>query len=179
MKKILSTLLLTAALPLFSQVIIGDAIGTATTKTSVLLEFAENEGKGIIVPYVRTLPVAPEEGTILLDASDEEKAKVVYYNGEWQDLSNIADVSLSLADQPAGVSEAAQGVFIGSTGSVMPPTNNVKGCVVLESTTKAMVLPIVENIADIKNPAPGMIAFLSNPKRLAVFNGEEWSFWSK
>ena len=68
MRIILITILLFSSVA-HSQVIIGDATGTATDKTSVLLEFANTGNKGVILPYVRTLPTTPTEGTILLDAS--------------------------------------------------------------------------------------------------------------
>ena len=56
MKKIITTLLLTTMFIANAQVIIGDAVGTTTVKTSVLLEFAANQNKGLILPYVRTIP---------------------------------------------------------------------------------------------------------------------------
>jgi hypothetical protein len=95
----------------FSQVIIGNAVGTvpAGQKTSVLLEFAAGQNKGIVLPYLRTLPsgIGLTEGTIILDARDATKAKIKYYNGVtdmqssdgWFDLSNgnAADISTVIA----------------------------------------------------------------------------------
>jgi len=52
-----------------------------------------------------------------------------------------------------------------------------EGILVLDDSTKAMVLPIVENYTDIENPSPGMIVFVNTNKRLAVFNGSKWAFW--
>ena len=84
-----------------AQVIIGDAVGTVPltplsvpgvpNKTSVLLEFAAGQNKGIIVPYL-TVPLplasAANRGTILLDASDATKARLKYSNETgWVDLS--------------------------------------------------------------------------------------------
>ena len=57
-KHIFLILALAVSSTAFSQVIIGDDVGTvpAGQKTSVLLEFALGQNKGIILPYVRTLP---------------------------------------------------------------------------------------------------------------------------
>ena len=108
MKNIFSILAIAVSSMSFSQVIIGDDIGTvlpATQKTSVLLEFALGQNKGIILPYVRTVPSGTGlvEGTIILDASDATKAKVKYYNGVistdtptgWFDLSNTHEANIS------------------------------------------------------------------------------------
>ena len=85
MKKIIATIFLTMMFSANAQVIIGDAVGTAPVKTSVLLEFALGQNKGLILPYVRTMPATPTEGTILLDASTATTARVKYYNGSWVD----------------------------------------------------------------------------------------------
>lgn len=164
-----------------AQVIIGDEIGTATNKNSVLLEFSKTENRGIILPYIKTLPTSPAEGTIILDATNPTDAKVKYYNGSWQDLSittqdaDKGNVTTQLTIQPATPNNAAQAkVIIGSE------TSSADGILVLESTTKAMVLPIVNSTDDIINPAPGMMVYISNgttnEKLLAVFNGTTWSF---
>lgn len=53
------------------------------------------------------------------------------------------------------------------------------GVLVLESKTKAMVLPTVDDVNSIPSPSPGMMVFVNKTgaKRLAVFNGTVWSFW--
>lgn len=178
MKKIYSTIFISIATLGFSQVIVGDDIGTASNKTSVLLEFAANQNKGIILPYNRTLPSGSGlvEGTILLDATDPFNAKVKYYNGTWQDLSsgNGGNISTYLTAQPYTVSEdTTKGAIIGS------PASSANGVLILESANKAMVLPMVANTDNIADPAPGMMVYVNNSsgKRLAVFNGSKWTFW--
>ena len=164
-----------------AQVIIGDKVGTAANKTSVLLEFAKDQNKGLIVPYVRTLPTDPTPGTILLDASTPTAARMKYWNGtSWIDLSgqdaNLVTPTDFLAVQPtaAEVPELdASKVIIGGT------TSSADGALVLESNTKAMVLPTVEDVKNIPSPSPGMMVYVKKDgaKRLAVFNGSKWSFW--
>lgn len=163
----------------YSQVIIGDAVGTvpAAQKTSVLLEFAANQNKGIILPYVRTIPTGSSltEGTILLDASTATSAKVMYYNGTWQNLSsaNTANITSALTNQPNVTEVTGAKVIIGSN------TSTADGVLVLESPNKAMVLPMVLDTNNIPDPAPGMMVYVNKTgaKRLAVFNGNKWTYW--
>lgn len=175
MKNILTTIGILSSTLFFSQVIIGDDTGTATDKTSVLLEFANTGNKGIILPYLRSLPSYPTAGTIILDATDETAARVKYYNGEWFDLSGQdANVVAAMTIQPdISVDETDSKAIIGATSST------ADGVLVLESDTKAMVLPTVESIDDIPSPSPGMMVYLNktNAKRLAVYNGYKWSYW--
>ncbi|MGD1317742.1 hypothetical protein [Chryseobacterium sp. 2R14A] len=185
MKKIISLLLLIISFSgVNAQIIIGDAVGTAAVKTSVLLEFAANQNKGIILPYVRTLPATPTEGTILLDASTPTAARIKVYNANstsgtngWLDLSGQnADISSVLATQPT---IAAAPELITAKAIVGADNTTASGVLVLESTTKAIVLPIVEDVQNIPSPSPGMMVYVnkSGNKRLAVYNGSKWSFW--
>ena len=178
----------------FSQVIIGDQTGTAGNKNAVLIEFAAGQNKGIILPYVRTVQAAADltPGTILVDASDATKAKVKYYKdtNTWVDLSsgNEADLTKFITSnspltrvnvmdsQPtsATVTEVATAkAIIGADAST------AKGVLVLESTSKVMVLPQVEDTNDVTDPAPGMMVYINKAgaKRLAVFNGSKWTYW--
>lgn len=180
MKKIYTAILLATFTIMNAQIIIGDATGTATNKTSVLLEFAAGQNKGLILPYVRTLPTNPTEGTILLDASNATTSRVKYYAGMvkgWVDLSGQnADVTPAMANQPTAVQapEAAT-----SKSIIGAQTSTANGVLVLESTVKAMVLPIVTDVQNIPSPSPGMMVYINKAgaKRLAVFNGNKWSFW--
>ena len=177
MKKIVTIILLTAISSAYAQVIIGDTNGTAADKTSVLLEFAL-ANKGIIVPYVQSLPTgsALVGGAIILDSRTSTDARMKYYNGTtWVDLSGQAgDVTTALATQPpTSVSETDAKAIIGATSST------ADGVLVLESNTKAMVLPTVENVQNIPSPSPGMMVYINKQgaKRLAVYNGSKWSYW--
>ena len=172
----------------FSQVVIEGTVGSAGTNTSVILDFPENQGKGIILPYLRDNTKVTEHGTIALDASIPEDARVKYYigGGLWKDLSGdgavitdstdplntAAVINAALLDQPEYVNEPGATIIGDPSG-----TNN--GVLVLNSTDKAMVLPIVSDYTDIKSPSPGMMVYINKAgaKRLAVFNGSKWSFW--
>lgn len=178
MKTIYLALLMFASSLGYSQIIIGDNVGTATDKTSVLLEFAMGQNKGIILPYVRTLPTTNlVAGTIVLDATDPTQAKVKMYDGTaWVDLSSGvgANITTYLASQPSTTTADPNAkVIIGSN------TTSADGVLVLESSTKAMVLPMVGDTASIPEPAPGMMVYVNKPgfKRLAVYNGAVWTYW--
>lgn len=185
---LIKSLLLSATA--FSQVIIGNNIGSvpAGQKNSVLLEFAAGQNKGIILPYMRTLPSGSGlvEGTFILDARDATKAKIKYYNGVtgmqsadgWFDLSNgnTADISAAMTLQPTSATvteDPTAKVIIGSAST------SADGVLVLESDTKAMVLPMVSSTDDVTDPSPGMMVYINKEgaKRLAVFNGSAWTFW--
>lgn len=195
-KKIITIVAISIYSAFSSQIIIGDAIGTvpATQKSSVLLEFAAGKNKGIILPYLRTIPSGPglQGGTIILDATDPTKARVRYYapgnvnansNG-WVDLSygheanltspiNYVNIQPVSTGANAVVEDANSKVIIGATSTA------AEGVLVLESTTKAMVLPIVANTNDVNNPAPGMMVYINKAgaKRLALYNGTGWTYW--
>jgi len=176
MKKILNVLVFTICKLSFSQVIIGDNVGTATDKTSVLLEFSSTQNKGIILPYITDKTGLNTPGSIILNATTPTAAKVEYYNGTtWVDLSiKTANVSSYLGIQPIAKENTNAKVIIGAN------TSTADGILVLESTTKAMVLPIVSSYQNIINPAPGMMVLVNNGgiKTLAFYNGNQWSFWS-
>lgn len=183
--QIIATVLLTSSSLAYSQIVIGGETGSAgSNTTSVLLDFPAGENKGIIVPYVTALPTtAPTrvEGTIILDASSTGGSRVKFYNGNtttgadgWFDLSGQdGNVSVELTQQPLNVNETDSKVIIGAD------TSSAEGALVLESTKKAMVLPIVSDVQNIPNPSPGMLVYINKQgsKRLAVYNGNKWSFW--
>lgn len=185
MKKLITMLFLGAIAIGNAQVIIGNAVGTATIKTGVLLEFAAGQNKGIIVPYVRNTALINTPGTIILDASTTNNARVKYYNantnpgsGGFVDLSGQGfDITSLLGTQPSmAINETGAKSIIGAATSV------ADGVLVLESTTKAMVLPTVTDVNNIIRPSPGMMVYVSGVapafnKLLAVFNGSKWSFF--
>lgn len=164
-----------------SQVIIGDAVGSAANKSSVLLEFAAGQNKGIILPYVKTMPTgsAVTPGTLLLDASNSLSASVkLYKSSGWVDLSSgyRADVHTEMLIQDdAPVESSTAKTIIGAK------TATADGVLVLESASHAMVLPIVSSTNDVINPSPGMLVYVNKAgaKRLAVFNGAVWAYWKK
>jgi len=177
----------------FSQIRIGDKTITSnpdlTNSVSVLLEFGDTKDKGIILPYVETVPSGTNNakgGTFIFDVSSnsEYKIKVKNENTGWTDLSvqsgysNAVETIVKNPQASPLADKADAKIVIGAESS------STDGILVLESVlnNRAMILPIVENYNSIKNPSPGMMAFLrstidSSKHRLIVFNGQKWSFW--
>lgn len=177
----------------FSQIRIGDKTITSnpdlTNSVSVLLEFGDTKDKGIILPYVETVPSGANNakgGTFIFDVSSnsEYKIKVKNENTGWTDLSvqsgysNAVETIVKNPQASPLADKADAKIVIGAESS------STDGILVLESVlnNRAMILPIVENYNSIKNPSPGMMAFLrstidSSKHRLIVFNGQKWSFW--
>jgi len=176
MKKITLFIIVSCFSSYNAQVIFGDNIGTATDKTSVLMEFPNAGNRGIILPYITNKVGTPTPGSIILNATTPTAAKVEYYNGTmWVDLSvQTANISSYLGIQPPSRENPSAKMVIGSTSST------TEGILVLESTSKAMVLPIVSSHLDIIDPAPGMMALINNGgnKIMAVYNGSQWAFWT-
>ena len=173
------------------------------TNPSISLEFYDNADntKGLVLPWASTVldqPVAYNtttdagyrgmqgtvvDGTIILDLSDK---KVKYRrNNAWSPLTgalpltagattyntfNAIDSSLQDNKKEGATAKAA----IGTNGA----TDTTAGILVLTDSDKAMVLPKVASPhLNIKNPTPGIMAYDTTKKQLAVYNGTVWSFW--
>ncbi|MDY3548122.1 hypothetical protein PG291_05875 [Riemerella anatipestifer] len=187
MKKIIyitTVIVLSLSLSLKAQVNIGlGSLNVGSTEASVLLEFNNLEKKGIVLPWVKSVSetdladnIASPNGTFVLDRND--KYVKVKINNTWQNLNYLADninsILVNTSDTNKTEKEEAR-VIIGS------PDSNAKGILVLESTTKALVLPKFREVhKSITNPAPGMIVFDDTPgkEQICVYNGTEWSFWT-
>ncbi|WP_262149499.1 hypothetical protein [Chryseobacterium foetidum] len=187
MKKILITLTLCLAAVSYSQIRIGgnNAVNGLTNDTSVLLEFGTDNNKGIILPYVETVPTGANSskgGTMIFDVSSngQYKVKVKNENSGWTDLSKESGYSVSVANT-VKTPQALLTDNLDAKAIIGNSSTTTEGVLVLDSPDKAMVLPIVSDFTAIKDPSPGMIAFLkgstSDKHRLIVFNGTKWTFW--
>ncbi|SDM06805.1 hypothetical protein [Chryseobacterium taihuense] len=178
MKKIIILSTIIIANLAFSQIAIGKTgISTladnVTPNPSISLEFGAGN-KGIILPWVTSAGgvTSAVPGTIIFDTTDYKiKVKLA---SSWKDLtintSGAADTVLqnNLTDQNSAKTA------IGTNSA----TDTTPGILVLTDTDKAMVLPkMASPHLNIKNPAPGMMAYDTSAKQLAVFNGTVWSFW--
>lgn len=171
----------------YGQIIINADAATEKTvfsSPSVLLEFGNDGNKGIILPYVETLPTTAVPGTLIFDITTdtEYKVKVLQQDNTWKDLSiksGFSDIiSKSIKDVQNATNvkpEATEAkVIIGANQST------ADGILVLESKDKAMVLPMVSDLNKIGNPSPGQIVFYepkAGEQYLATFNGNEWRLW--
>ena len=164
---------------------VGDITKASTNKTSVLLDFEKSNNRGILLPVVNSTSSITEKGTIVLDATTANAALFrIKKNSSWFDYSrNTGDASSIRSNRPAIADYSTAKVVLGAS------TSTADGALVLESTTKAMVLPTVTTVNNIVNPSPGMMVYVnketctsySTPcvdKFLAFYNGTEWSFWT-
>lgn len=169
---ILSAMLITTGFQ--AQVAIGkQSINGAST----ILDFNDNAANtnGIILPAISSpaTALAPNtannNGTFIYDKSDY-KAKM-YQNGTWVNLSDTGE-GAALAPNTNASAEQGKGVIIGAENS------NAKGVLILESASKAMILPKVANPAtQVKSPYPGMICYDTTSMSLAIFDGKVWNYW--
>ena len=159
----------------FAQVAIGKA---SVTSPSVSLEFGTGN-KGILLPWVTgfSTVTGAVNGTLVYNTTDK-KVYVKYASG-WKDLS--VDATGTTVDPITNVDGLTLQNSLDDLDtakvSIGTPTST-PGILVLEDTNKAMVLPKVASPhLTIINPAPGMMAYDTTSKQLAVFNGTVWSFW--
>lgn len=139
------------------------------TNSSVSIEFS-TENKGLILPWVTSSSAitSPSEGSIIYDNRDK---KVKFYTGStWSDLSTVTGNNNSALQDPLVEQNSAK-VTIG-----LPTTTD--GILVLEDSDKAMILPKVSSPhLNIINPTAGTIVYDTNKKQLALYNGQQWTFW--
>lgn len=151
-----------------AQVAIGK---TEITNESVLLEFG-TENKGIIVPQVEAAPNAVG-GTFIYNSTD--KAMEVYeeVKGGWTKLTDDNGTNNPYVnDGVDNIAENGAGAIIGAE------TTDKPGALVLESTTKALVLPQVADPAkNIKGAVAGTMVYDTTADMLAVFDGQHWRYW--
>lgn len=185
MKKIITATAACAAALLSGQITVGKTNPSASPANEfVSIEFGNATGgtKGMILPWVTNTATlsAPVPGILIFDSSDQKlkygigtAADATAVSG-WIDLSNGAGTPAvpNIADPDPEISTA--GTRIGGT-----PADTTNGILVLADTNKAMVLPRVDSYRDIVNPSAGMVVYVTSNNQLAIYNGREWTFWSK
>lgn len=145
------------------------------TNNSVLLEFG-TEPKGIIVPQVSSWLFAIG-GTFLFDSNDNivkvREGRNGGANGNWTNLTSNSIPGVPHAFSNSGSdTDVLNGVVIGAESSSKP------GVLVLESTTKALILPKVANPnSAIRGAIAGTIVYDTVSGTLAVYDGANWSYW--
>jgi hypothetical protein len=168
MKKLFFLILLGSSFNSIAQV----AIGKNTIDGSGILDFEENLKGGIVLPRVTQMPTqaaALTDGTILVNAVQLSNVKVqVRQNGAWVNLTD--EVSLPFLDVNI-TPDFLDGTIIGSN------TSTANGVLVLESTDKALILPKVINVNELRNAVIGTMFYDMASKSLAVFDGSKWIFW--
>ncbi len=173
---IITFMLILTVITAKSQVAVGKQ---AVTNTSVSLEFANTENRGLVLPYITDKSGITAEGSMIYDTTDH-KVKYLKDAGAWVNLSaddgtaatiGVADLSIQGANK---TEQSTAKTVIGVNGS----TDTTNGILVLSDTNKAMILPKVASPhLNVINPSPGMMVYDTVKKQLAVYNGTAWSFW--
>ncbi len=152
-----------------AQVIITNQANPTPTNSSVLLEFGNNEAKGIILPTVEDAPGAVG-GTFVVNSIT--KSVQVFENGAWRSLTDDGQ-AVAHSFNNTGTTDTGDGVIIGAD------TTDKPGVLVLESTTQALVLPKVANPhTAILSPIAGTIVYDTVSDSLAVYDGANWTYWN-
>lgn len=177
----------------FGQVAIGkDAI----SNEYVSIEFGLGN-KGIVLPYVTNIEEMSKNGKVVQPgtiAMDATSGLVSYCKdspcnnvNNWFKLS-VNKQNLYLDGQSIANTKGIVPNFetfqqplkdIGGNSLIGDEEESAPGVLVLSDKNKAMVLPKMQSPhTSIKRPAPGMMAYDTKKKQLAIFNGTVWSFWS-
>ena len=164
----------------FTMVKAQTAIDKTTVDGSGLVDFG-TANKAIILPWVQDAEAlsgaSKSNGTMLYDTTTRKVRAVV--NGIWIDLSVNGDnttthnaaITASLA-KTEKIPATQSGVIIGATSSA------AVGVLVLESDTKALILPkMASPHLNMISPAPGTLVYDTVKNLMCVFDGKEWSFW--
>ena len=180
MRSILNLFVVFLSISAYAQV----AIGKTTVDTGALLDFS-SENKGIILPIVETLPTAPLNGTFIMDGRTGQLKVSVYENDMWKDLSDMGSISVETSNGTNTTTaatinistEKGNGVVI-TDKPISTATTSSNGVLVLDSDSKALVLPKVANPhLNIKSPRAGTICYDTASDSLAVFDGKVWNYW--
>lgn len=165
MKKIISIISLIAPIIIFSQV----SIGKASVDGDGILDFENPARGGIILPAVTSLPTgsAATNGTIIYDYN--AGAVKIRENNSWTQLTpetgNTSSINLNTSP------DTGNGVLIGTA-------TTADGVLVLESQTKALILPKIDRPhLNLVNPHPGTMCYDTFNQALAVFDGSKWYFY--
>ena len=146
------------------------AIEKTTVDGSGILDFASGTTKGIILPNVTDVTaITPlTRGTIAYDLAT---ANAKYFNGTWMNL-NILSTGTAPTLLPGNDLIDNTGVIIGNQ------TSAAEGVLILESNSKALILPKVDNpVLNVKSPVAGMMCYDPVKKLMCIYNGKDWSFW--
>ena len=185
MKTYITSLIILVSNLSFAQVTIGKASPYTAANATVSLEFGNATGgvRGIVLPWVTAAAnvTSAVPGPIIFDSADQ---KVKFGTAatanatavtSWGDLSAGAYAPTTPNVPDTNTENATAKILIGGT----PATDTTSGILVLGDTNKAMILPRVNSHTDIVNPTAGMMVYVTGTQQLALYNGREWTFWTK
>lgn len=185
MKTYITSLIILISTLSFGQVTIGKSSPYTAANTTVSLEFGNATGgvRGVVLPWVTSAAsvTSAVPGTLIFDSNDQKvkfgtsttaNATTV---ASWTDLSAGAYAPTTANVPDSNTENSTAKTLIGGT----PATDTTPGILVLGDVNKAMILPRVNAYTDIVNPTAGMMVYVTGTQQLALYNGREWSFWTK
>ncbi|MXV39067.1 hypothetical protein GO491_10335 [Flavobacteriaceae bacterium Ap0902] len=144
-----------------------------TPKGGELLFFPDNADGGIILPRVdksNAYAGSTLGGELIYDTETNTVAFYDAKTGQWESLTNEYTRGVPAYTFTEGNGE---GVTIDDNTT----TSDTDGVLKLVSKEKALALPRVPDVTKLPSPEPGTICYDMNSDTLAIFNGDEWSFW--
>lgn len=143
----------------------------AMSSDYVILEFNDQRtintagvAKGLVLPVSNGVNAELTEGSVWLGEDGIFKVRKAT---ETFGLSNAGTVTATT------LSETGIGTVVSDDGSV----TDAKGVLELRSTTRAMILPHVNDVTvDLPNPQVGAWVYDVSKKAMAFYNGDEWEF---
>lgn len=146
------------------------SFGRSDARGASLIDFGKGNINGIVLPYHYNT-VSPVEGTFRVNLNN---SKIQYYDGHnWIDLTEQGSINVEVNTNEEIASN--NGIIITDKKDV---TNHPKGILVLESDHRTITLPHVDRPHQtIVDPPIGMMCYDSFNKVIAIFNGNNWSFY--
>ncbi len=158
-------------------------IGVTAPHQKAILDFGTDADKGIVLPHTNNLDVASSsEGTLYYDAN-QSKVMLVENAGATKDLSvNKVETANAFKVNDAEYLKYKEnmntyGAVIGEDPALV--AGIPQGVMVLETTDKALALPVTDDFNKLKTPAPGTLVYDTTIDKICVFDGEKWAFWGK
>lgn len=138
------------------------------SNNSTLLDFG-TDNKGIVLSTVSTNPSDAVAGTFIVNSTSQS---INMLEGTtWKNLTVNGGFSANPFLNTGA--DVGNGVIIGANISSKP------GVLVLESTTRALILPYVANPHTTigNNASIGTIVYDTTSDSLALFDGVNWHYW--
>ncbi len=177
MKNLITIVIILISGNLFSQI----AIGKDTPDADAILSFGDAGDRGLVLPYVESAAITSiaVPGTWYFDAN-ESKVKFIGDGVKDMSVKEFKDVTKKFDKTQSFYANYYEGVLATAQGTVIGDANTgAAGALVLDTTSKALALPVTTDYKLIGDPAHGMVVYDSTIERVCVFDGEKWAFWGR
>ncbi|MDO5656509.1 MAG: hypothetical protein Q4G27_10255 [Flavobacteriaceae bacterium] len=158
------------------------AIETETVRGDGIMDFPSPADKGILLPLVNSANEVDAVGGAMIFSLEHQQ--IMFYDAavnSWMPMTKGLAAGTVQGPEHSGergrFTENAENGAIISAGT---PTEDPipVGVLVLDSMDKALILPQVPDATQLAGPKAGMICYDMRSDSIAVFDGENWSFWN-